>query len=343
MNKILALGALLLLCLGLIAGADPDLTVKELTLKADKFESRGSYGYVLKVQNVGNTVAQTRLPLRMYLQGATGGETVAIYPLLSNQVTERVTDGEVKPVKVIAVDGTEKKETPFSGELVYNASALMPAELEAELAKLQSRLTASGTSSEEMEKQLKETKEKLSQRHEQTATGWFVNLEPGEILVFDSEGAYFPQDNKVTFPAGIPSLEKQEVNYVVELDPFGEADMNPYNNKYETTFQMEPNIKQGPLAKSSQNVALSNGKEYFSSVLGCGKLKETEFCVDMDKEEKFLSITVNGEKQDYELYGLFMNWLSKTFSDGKLTSPKTIGGVEVTIYEQGFKLKDINN
>ena len=339
MKKILVLGALLLLCLGVLAGADPDLTIKELTLKADKLESRGSYSYMLKVQNIGDTTAQTSLPLRMYLQGATGGETIAIYPLLSNQATERVTEGEVKSVKIIAADGSEKNSVPFKGELVYNASALMPAELDAELAKLQSRLTASGITSEEMEKQLTETKEKLSQRHEQTVTGWFVKLEPGETLMFDSDGTYFPQDNKVTFPAGIPSLEKQAVNYVVELDPFGEADMNPYNNKYETTFQMEPNIKQGPLAKSSQNAALSNDEEYFSSVLGCGKIKETNFCVDVDKEEKFLSITVNGEKQDYELYGLFMNWLSKTFSDGKLTSPKTIGGVEVTIYEQGFKMK----
>lgn len=339
MKKICILGMLLLLYLGILAAADPDLVVKELTLKADKLESRGSYAYVLKVQNIGDTMAQTRLPIVMYWKEI-GKEGIGTpYPLLSVQTTERVAGAEVKPVKIIAEDGGEKSAVPFKGELVYNASALMPEELEAELTKLKSRLTASGTALEEIEKQLEETKEKLSVRHELTATGWFVKLEAGETLVFDSEQTYSPNDYQITLPVGIPSPEKQSWSYVIELDPVGEADMNPYNNKYETAFQMEPTIKQGPLAKSEKNPPLSSDKEYFSSVLGCGKLKKKDLCVDVDKEEKFLSITVNGEKQDYELYGLFMNWLSKVFSDGKLTSPKTIGGVEVTIYEQGFKMK----
>ena len=81
---------------------------------------------------------------------------------------------------------------------------------------------------------------------------------------------------------------------------------------------------------------------YGELLLPDGTIQGKEICVSGDDpnipdEEETLIISVDGVEQEYSLYGLMMAWLNSWFGDGKLAPTETVNGVEITLYDNGFK------
>ncbi|MBI4981172.1 hypothetical protein HZC30_06480 [Candidatus Woesearchaeota archaeon] len=333
---LIVLGILVLLTATGLAG--PDLTVQEFKLKGDTIEATGSYPYQLYVKNIGDEAAKTRLPIIKY-SAIESPPSLAVppYPLVSDLVDQRNNKGNF-PVTILSPDG-DKKVFPEQDTVEYLAPALSEGELLRELDTLKGHLEAAGTSEEEIGAELAKTKEELSQPHHQTVSGWFVTIKPGEVAIFDSE-VTVSQSDKIAFTWKPPlSLESIPVKYYVQIDPKGEADSNLENNKYETTIELRQTVVKGPLPASAKNKELKDVNEYFAFGFGCGDIGGKKICVELDEKTDNFSVEVDGVKQEYSLYNLFMNWLSKAFSDGKLAGMKNVNGVEVTLYDTGFKFK----
>lgn len=333
---LIILGIFVLLTAASLAG--PDLTVQEFKLKGDTIEATGSYPYQLYVKNVGDEAAKTRLPIIKY-SAVESPPSLAVpaYPLVNDLVDLRNDAGNF-PVTILSPDG-DKKVFPEQDTIEYMAPALSEGELLRELEVQQERLQASGMSEEEIELELAKSKETLSAPHPLKVSGWFITIKPGEVAIFDSE-VTVGQADKIAFTWKPPlSLEDIPVKYYVQIDPQGEADTNLDNNKYETTIYLRQTVMKGPLPASAKNKELKEANEYFAFGFGCADIGGKKVCVEMDEKTDFFSVEVEGVKQEYSLYGLFMNWLSKAFSDGKLAGTKNVNGVDVTLYDTGFKFK----
>lgn len=331
---LIILGIFVLLTAAGLAG--PDLTVQEFKLKGDTIESIGSYPYQLYIRNVGDETAKTRLPVIKY-SAVESPPSILVppYPLVSDLVDQRNNAGNF-PVTILAQDG-DKKVFPEQDTIEYMAPALSEGELLRELETLKGHLEASGTSEEEIQLELAKTKETLSQPHQQTVSGWFVTIKPGEVAIFDSE-VTVSQSDKIAFTWRPPlSLEPIPVKYYVQIDPKGEADSNLDNNQYETTINLRQTVVKGPLASSEKNKELKSADEYFAFGFGCGDIGGKKICVEIDEKTDKFTVEVDGVKQKYSLYSLLMSWVSKAFSDGKLAGMKNVNGVEVTLYDTGFK------
>ena len=105
---------------------------------------------------------------------------------------------------------------------------------------------------------------------------------------------------------------------------------------------MEPNVIQGPKEETDKNRELDDENEYFAYALGCTTIQGKEICVSGDDphlpdEEESLIISVDGVEQEYSLYGLMMAWLNNFFGDGKVAPTEIVNGVEIRLYDNGFK------
>ncbi len=331
---LIILGIFVLLTAAGLAG--PDLVVQEFKLKGDTIEATGSYPYQLYVKNLGDEAAKTRLPVIKYSAiESPPSSAVPPYPLVNDLVDLRNNAGNF-PVTILSPDG-DKKVFPEQDTIEYTAPALSEGELLRELEALKGHLEASGTSEEEIQLELAQTKAELSQPHQQTVSGWFITIKPGEVAIFDSE-VTVSQSDKIAFTWRPPlSLEPIPVKYYVQIDPKGEADSNLDNNQYETTINLRQTVVKGPLPASEKNKELKSADEYFAFGFGCGDIGGEKICVEIDEKTDKFSVEVDGVKQEYSLYNLFMSWISKAFSDGKLAGMKNVNGVEVTIYDKGFK------
>lgn len=335
MKKLIGISLLLLFCLSVLAVAVPDLVIEDFKIKADKILPKESYGYTLKIKNVGDQPAKTRLPVILYQVGTDKSE----FPMfLAHSYVDTRKNTAINPIKIISADGKETTQTPvYEESYTYLAPALTAAEIEKQK---QSYLARSeGKSSDEVNQVLSEIEITYGQRHENTIEGYFITLAPGETAVYDTDDTFAKVD-MVFVPVGEPTLLPFEVTYNLEVDPKIEGDSNPYNNQFTAKVMAEPNVIQGPKTETSKNKALADETEYFSyGSVGCVKIQEKNVCMNIDEKEENIIISVNGQEETYNFYGLFMSWLNKIFSDGKLAPTKNIRGVDVTIYKEGVKLK----
>lgn len=334
MKKIIGISLLLIFCLSFIAAAVPDLVIEDFKLKADKILPKESYGYALKIKNIGDGPAKTRLPMIIYQEGT---EIPKVPSALAHLYADTRKKTAVNPIKIITAEGKETSQIPKEESYTYQAPASSAEEIEQ--MKQSYLLRAEGKSPDEINKALSDIEITYGQRHEATIEGYFIILAPGETAVFETEDTFAKAD-KIFVPAGKPSLSPFEITYFLEIDPKQEADNNPYNNKLVAKVTVEPNVIQGPKPKTPKNKELVDETEYFSyGSVGCIQIKDKNVCLDVNQAEEYAIISVNGQEEKYSFYGMLMTWLNKIFGDGKLAPTKNIRGVDVTIYPEGIKLK----
>jgi hypothetical protein len=336
MNKIIGICLLMVFSLSFMALAGSDLVIEDFKLKADKVLPKESYGYTLEVKNVGDEPSKTRLPVLISPVGVEEPNAHPVFLIQSYVDTRKNT--AINPIKVIAKDGTETTQTPvYEENYVYLTDADTPAEIEQRKQSYLAR--AEGKSSDEINQALAEIEITYGQRYEVAVDGYFITLNPGETAVFDTDDTFNKAD-KIFVPVGEPSLVPFETNYKLALDSDMEGDSNPYNNEFTAKIMVEPNVLQGPQPATPKNKELKDATEYFSyGSVGCVMLQDKKVCVNVENVEETIIVSVNGQEEKYNFYGLFMNWLNKIFSDGKLAPTRDVRGVEVTIYPEGVKLK----
>ena len=173
---------------------------------------------------------------------------------------------------------------------------------------------------------------------------YLVEIKPGETLRYQSDDSYAGHE-KLDIP-NVEGLHTElfEMTVNVKLDRSKTTEENHANNDFSKTFTVQPNIMQGPKQESSKNVELKDASEYFGLAAGCGTVEGKEICISVDDpnvpdDEESLIISVDGAEVEYTYYGLFMSWINQIFGDGKLAPKTTLNGVEISIYEKGFKLK----
>ncbi|PIZ51889.1 hypothetical protein COY27_02280 [Candidatus Woesearchaeota archaeon CG_4_10_14_0_2_um_filter_33_13] len=340
--KILIASIFLLILISVSALGSADLIVEDLRLKTDVIEPKESYHYMLYLKNIGDEPAITRLPVNIWFLD------IHEEPLFPSSLTQVLTGREITsnlpPLNIIKVDGTEQMVSAVYEE---NHIYLAPAESFEEIKKRKDsymiRAESLSYTPEQIKNDLKEIETIYSQKHEQTMEGYYLQLNPGETVIFDSENSY-KEFAALNFPVGELSINQLEVKIAVRVDPLGEADIVKENNYFSKTILMQPNVIQGPKEETTKNRELNDANEYFAFAMGCTNIQSREICVygddpNIPDEEESLIISVDGVEESYSWYGLFMAWMYKTFGDGKLAPTKTVNGVDVSIYDNGFKLR----
>lgn len=331
MKKLIGISLLLLFCLSILAVAVPDLVIEDFKIKADKILPKESYGYTLKIKNVGDQPAKTRLPVTITQEIVNSG-------FLANSYADTRGKTTINPIRIVSAEGKETVQVPVYDE---NYAYLAPAETPEEIEKRkEAYLARAGDKSpDEIAQGLSQIETTYSQRHEVTISGYFITLATGETAVFDTDETFSKAD-KVFVVVGNPTLSPFEIDYYLKVDPEMESDGNPYNNQFIAKIVVEPNVIQGPKPETFKNKELLDETEYFSyGSIGCLKIQEKNICLDVDEAEENIIATVDGQEEKYNFYGLFMGWLNKIFGDGKVAPTKNIKGVDVTIYKEGVKLK----
>ena len=203
------------------------------------------------------------------------------------------------------------------------------------------RAESLGWTEEQLQSEVANIQEIFGNPHEEGAQGKFINLAPGETARYDSTDSY-QEFGALNFPVGALSIDPIPITLTFEIDPFLESDENVNNNVYTTEITMEPNVIQGPAEETEKNRELDDENEYFAFALGCTTIQSKEICVSGDDPnipdvDEILIISVDGVEQEYSLYGLFMSWFNNIFGNGKLAATETVNGVEITLYDNGFK------
>ncbi|MBS3107994.1 hypothetical protein J4468_03710 [Candidatus Woesearchaeota archaeon] len=335
MKKIMEFSLLIFFCLSTVAFAVPDLVIEDFKINSDSILPKESYGYTINIKNIGDEAAKTRLPINIYELGT---EEQKFPMFLVHSYVDTRQRSKMNSIKVITKEGSEKSLIPVEEDYTYTAPASTAAEIEKMKQSYLAR--AEGKNSDEINNALSEIEITYGQRHEATISGYFVTLEPGDTAIFNSDSAFLPEANEIFVPIGEPSLMSFEVKYILEIDPKNEADLNSNNNKFTAPVAVEPNVIQGPKPETPKNKELKDESEYFSyGSVGCVKIQEKNICLNVDEAEENIIISVNGQEEQYNFYGMFMSWVNKVFSDGKVAPTKNIRGVDVTIYKEGIKLK----
>lgn len=305
----------------------PDLAVQEIII-AEPGEPGAVMDLSILIQNIGAEVVKTRLPAQIYFDNDQSGGT---YPLISLYVDTRI-DKAVRAVEIVSADGSKIEQYPVKEKVSYLQPALSGEALDKKLLELEKRLELSA---EEKVKALKEAEEFYSQEHNLEVEGWFITLQPEETAKLDSKVLSY------TYPfEEVSSLESKTHHFNILLDPEGEiGEEKTFNNFLSKLFMVSPTILKGPLSKTSKSPALAEG-EYFVTRLGCAELSGKTVCSKLNADSTW-TVSVNSEEQTYDLYGLLMKWLNGLFSDGKLAAAQDLGGVEVTVYVNGYKISAI--
>lgn len=321
--KILALFVFVMLSLSFLAAID--LAVTGVTI-AEPGEPGATMDLTISFQNIGEDLVKTRLPAQISFDNE---QSTGAYPLVSLYVDTRL-DKAVRALKITSADGIETEQFPVKEKVSYLHQALSDEALKIKLQELEIRLEVSP---EEKILALKEAKEFYSKEHELEVDGWFITLQPGDTVKLDSSAVFY------NYPfEEVSSLESKNHHFNVLLDPYNEmGDEKTFNNFEGKVFSVSPTILQGPTLSTSKYPALEEN-EYFVTRLGCADLQGKKVCSELN-EDKTWTISVNEEKQTYDLYGLLMKWFNGLFSDSKLADAQTIAGTEVTVYVNGYKVK----
>ena len=342
--KKLALLVLAIICLSSVVFATKDLVIDNFAMKDSIFEPKGTYHYILSIKNVGDETAETGLWTKIWFETQ---ET----PLYPNKLLQLYAEGRdfsnVKPIEIITTDGSKTTREAILGEVTYTLPAETPEQIKQRKEAFLSRGNE-GMTEEEIQAELEKIEITYSQEYDLTSEELYIELQPGETAVYDSELTY-KGFGALAFPAGKmlndwPVLTTEEFPFTVNMELFL-IDLNEgYNNKMVKEIFFQPNVKQGPLPASETNKKLKDATEYFSSTAGCGIINGKDICVKLLKDEvddmdEQLVVSVDDQEEYYSMYNLFQAWLYKWFSDCKLAQSKTINGVKVTLYENGIKFK----
>jgi hypothetical protein len=339
MKKIIIISLALIFCLSFLAIAEADLMIEDFTIRQDNPEARESYHYILDVKNVGDEAVDTCLPAEIYFEDA---PYLKFPDCLLRSLTNPRGDGtDIASVTIISEDGSETEVTPEWKDLEY-----MTAPLTAEEVAEKKDMYVNGPRGEMLtEEELANMLTKLDQAgiegEKSTMNALVIELTPGETLRYQSEESY-NQLEQVTIPPGKLSLEPWELTVNIQLDRFNTADENQNNNLFSTEIMVEPTIIQGPKEASSRNRELDDENEYFSLASGCAMVQGKEICVSLDDpnisdDEENLVISVDGSEEVYSYYGLMMAWFYQWFGDGRLAPAEVNNGVEIIVYDNGFK------
>jgi hypothetical protein len=337
MRKILAISTILIFCLSFLAIAGPDLTVEDLIIDADSIVPGEKYHYTIDVKNVGDEDSITRLPYFAYVDE----EYKGLYPgsLLTTLSDRAMTN--VAPVTIIAADGTETETAPEYGEASYMAHEESAEQIQKRIDGMMERANSLSWTEEQIQEQIAKIQDTYGNPHEKHVEGAMITLAAGETVRYNSADS-FKGFGALSFPVTSLSIDSIPVTLTFELDPFLESDDNVNNNFYTKELVMEANVIQGPKEETEKNKELDDENEYFAYTLGCTTIQGKEICVSGDDpnipdEEETLIISVDGVEQEYSLYGLMMAWFNQWFGGGKLAPTETVNGVEITLYDNGFK------
>ena len=320
-------------CLSFLAIAGPDLTITHFQLADEVIVPGEKHDYVMEITNVGDEVARTRLPNFMYLGENTALTTGSLTQTLGTR------DGSVMETIIILPD---MELTPELDDVTYMAHEESEEQIQQRISNMMERANSLGWTEEQIQTETTEIQEMFGNPHEKTASGFFIDIAPGKTARYESTKSY-NGFGKLDFPVTSLSIEPIPITLTIEIDPQRESDSNINNNVYTQEIVMEPNVIQGPAEETEKNRELDNEDEYFAFALGCATIQGKEICVSGDDpnvpdEEESLIISVDGVEQEYSLYGLMMSWIYDIFGDGKLAPTETVNGVEITIYDNGFKL-----
>jgi len=323
--KRLSLLVLMLFGLSYFVLAAPDLAVQEINI-AEPGEPGAAMDLDIFIQNIGEEAVKTRLPAQIYFDN---DQSAGVYPLVSLYVDTRA-DKAVRPVKITSADGSKTEQYPVKDKVTYLQPALSGEALDKKLQEMETRLELS---SEDKVKALAEAKEFYSKEHKLEVEGWFINLQPEETAKLDSKVLSY------NYPfEEVSSLESKSHHLNIMLDPAGEMGEEKIFNNFEgKLFVVSPTILSGPLSVTKKHPALEEG-EYFVTRLGCAELKGKKVCSEMNDGGTW-TVSVEGEEQTYDLYGLLMKWLNGLFGDSKLASVQELGEAEITVYANGYKVK----
>jgi len=336
MKKIGVICFMMMVLLGALVWAGADLEVQNLAVRSDYIEAKGSYHFFLDIKNVGNENAVTRLPASIYF----ASQVVPMHPgsLTRTLTNPRQEGAPINSIKVISPTGSESMVTPEFITHTYIAPAETPEEVQERKDNFLMRASRMDLTQEEVDAKVEEIQTTYGGPHDVTIEGYFITLPPGYTARYESEKSY-QEMNLLNFPVGELNINPYPMTLVVDLDPKGEADTNLGNNHYTKEVTVQANVIQGPKPESEKNVALDSDKEYFAYAAGCTNIQNKNICVTLDEANTEVSVSVDGQKEVYSYYGLFMAWIYKWFGDGKLAPTETNNGVEISVYEKGFKLK----
>jgi hypothetical protein len=337
MKKIFAITTILMFCLSFLVIAGPDLTVMDLTIDADSIVPGEKYHYTIDVKNVGDVASTTRLAERHYFQGDYSLPSAAS---LVTQLGSR-DKSEISPITIIDANGVESEVLPEDSEITYMSHEESEEQIQERIDGFMVRANSLDWTDEQIQEQTDEIQAMFGNPHEVTVDGLFITLGPGETARYDSADSYM-EFGALAFPTTSLSNEPIPLTLTFELDPMLESDENINNNVYTKEILMEPNVIQGPAEETEKNRELDDENEYFAYSLGCTTIQSKEICVSGDDpnvpdEEEMLVISVDGVEQKYSFYGLMMSWINQLFGNGKLAATETVNGVEITLYDNGFK------
>jgi hypothetical protein len=333
MKKTIAITTILMFCLSFLAIAGPDLTITHFQLADEVIVPGEKHDYVIEITNVGDETARTRLPNHMYF-----GENPA---LSTGSLTQTLgtRDGSVMETVTILPD---IEVIPELDDVTYMGHEESEEQIQKRISNMMERANSLGWTEEQIQTETAEIQEMFGNPHEKTASGFFIDIAPGEIARYESTKSY-NGFGRLHFPTTSLSIEPIPITLTIEIDPERESDDNINNNVYTQEIVMAPNVIQGPMEETEKNRELDDENEYFAYALGCTTIQGKEICVSGDDpnvpdEEEMLIISVDDVEQEYSLYGLMMSWLNQLFGNGKLAPTETVNGVEITIYDNGFKL-----
>jgi len=336
MKKLIIISTILIFCLSFLVIAEADLMIEDFTVRQDNPEARESYHYILDVKNVGSEAVSTCLPVDIYFDE--GPHLKFPNCLLQTLTNIRNPSSGIAQITIISEDGSKTKVAPEAGEVEYMTEPLTAEEVEEK-----KDMVINGPreyTEEELANALVAIEQAGIEGEARSLETYLVNVSPGETLRFESEKS-FNQMETVTIPPLELSLESWGLTANLMLDRFNTADENQNNNDYSEVIMVEPTIMQGPKEASSKNVELEEN-EYFAITSGCATVQGKEICVSLDDpniedEDENLIISVDGSEEVYSYYGLFMAWFQGWFGDGRLAPAEVNNGVEIIIYETGFK------
>jgi len=325
-------------CLSFLVIAGPDLTIMDLTINEDSIVPGEKYHYTIDIKNVGNIASVTRLAERHYFEG---DYSMPFAGSLVTQLGNREKT-EVSTITIIDANGEESEVLPEDNALTYMSHEESEEKIQERIDGLTERANSLDWTEEQIQAEINDIQEMFGNPHEVTVYGLFITLNPGETARYNSENSYM-EFGALPFPTTSLSNEPIPLTLIFELDPMLESDENINNNLYTKEILMEPNVIQGPAEETEKNKELDNENEYFAYSLGCTTLQNKEICVEFDDdpnipdEEELLVISVDDVEQEYSLYGLMMSWINNLFGNGKLAPTETVNGVEITLYDNGFK------
>lgn len=320
--KVFALFVFILFSLNFLVALDLAVTKVAIT---EPGEPGATMNLSISFQNVNEDTVKTRLPAQIYFDNE---QSAGSYPLVSLYVDTRI-DKAVRAVEIIAENGTKTEQYPVKEKVSYLHKALSGDDLDKKLQEIEMRLELSP---EEKTQVLKEYKEFYSKDYELIVDGWFITLLSGETAVVDSTVLSYNYPFEET-----ASLESKTHHFNIILDPYDEmGDEKWFNNFQSKVFSVSPTILQGPSLSTKKYPALEEN-EFFVTRLGCAELKSQKVCSNINEDNTW-TVSVNEEKQTYDLYGLMMKWINALFSDSKLADAQKIGNAEVTVYANGYKV-----